>query len=229
MFLSITTKTPQPLSFQSRRRVRDICCVSKYLNIKCSLSKYHVRFRHGVAMTSRLLKNIGLFCRIQSLLWGPFAKETYVFREFTNRSQPTAKYHNFCRLNPTNSMDIRSGGGAFQTRSHLNLSSSITYAHIRTHHQFYHPHRTNSMCIDTCGVAFEILYHLRKFTNSIIYSSQNLSSICHELYDLKITIVPILSLKWHHTSGFRNALSSQHHELCPTTLTNSVIYMSRTL
>jgi len=35
---------------------------------------------YGVAMISRLLKNIGLFCRISSLLEGPVAKETYVFR-----------------------------------------------------------------------------------------------------------------------------------------------------
>ena len=40
----------------------------------------------GVAMISKLLKNIGLFCRISSLLKGSFAKETYVFREPTNRS-----------------------------------------------------------------------------------------------------------------------------------------------
>jgi len=37
---------------------------------------------------SRLLKFIGLFCRILCLLQGFFAKETYVFREPTNRSHP---------------------------------------------------------------------------------------------------------------------------------------------
>ena len=31
---------------------------------------------YGVATISRLLKMIGLFCRISSLLWGSFAKET---------------------------------------------------------------------------------------------------------------------------------------------------------
>jgi len=42
---------------------------------------------------SRLLKIkiIGLFCRIWSLLWGSFAKETYVFRESTNRSHPIGR------------------------------------------------------------------------------------------------------------------------------------------
>jgi len=41
---------------------------------------------YGVATISRLSKIIGLFCRIQSLLWGYFAKESYSFKEPTNRS-----------------------------------------------------------------------------------------------------------------------------------------------
>jgi len=41
-----------------------------------------------VATVSRLLKIIGLFCRIKSLLYGSFAKETYDFKEPTNRSHP---------------------------------------------------------------------------------------------------------------------------------------------
>ena len=45
----------------------------------CNTLQYTV-----TAMISRLLKNIGLFCRIQSLLQGSFAKETYVFREPSN-------------------------------------------------------------------------------------------------------------------------------------------------
>jgi len=43
---------------------------------------------YGVATISRLLKNIGLFCRISSLLLGSFAKETYIFKEPTNSSHP---------------------------------------------------------------------------------------------------------------------------------------------
>jgi len=34
---------------------------------------------------------IGLFCRIQSLLYGSFAKESYDFKESTNRSHPIVK------------------------------------------------------------------------------------------------------------------------------------------
>ena len=41
-----------------------------------------------VATSSRLLKIIGLLCRISSLLQGSFAKETYNFKEPTNRSPP---------------------------------------------------------------------------------------------------------------------------------------------
>jgi len=41
-------------------------------------------------MISRLLKKIDFFCRIKSLLQGSFAKETYVFREPTNRSHRIA-------------------------------------------------------------------------------------------------------------------------------------------
>jgi len=43
-----------------------------------------------VPSISRLLKNIGLFCRMSSLLQGSFAKEDYNFKEPTSRSHPIA-------------------------------------------------------------------------------------------------------------------------------------------
>jgi len=43
---------------------------------------------NGVATISRLLKIVGLFCRIQSLLQGSFAKQIYNFKEPTNGSHP---------------------------------------------------------------------------------------------------------------------------------------------
>jgi len=58
---------------------------------KCGFKKksvYHTRkswshssniYRYGVATVSRIDKVIGLFCRIQSLLWGSFAKKNYSF------------------------------------------------------------------------------------------------------------------------------------------------------
>ena len=45
---------------------------------------------YGLATISRLLKMIGLFCRISSLLYVSFAKETYNFKGPTHRSHPIA-------------------------------------------------------------------------------------------------------------------------------------------
>jgi len=49
------------------------------LEIQCHpvCNPLYVWVRYGVAMIGRLLKIIGLFCRISSLLYGSFAKETY--------------------------------------------------------------------------------------------------------------------------------------------------------
>jgi len=49
---------------------------------------------NGVATISRLLKIVGLFCRISSVLYGSFAKETYHFREPTDGSHPIATHTN---------------------------------------------------------------------------------------------------------------------------------------
>jgi len=46
---------------------------------------------YGVAAISRLLQIIDLFCRIQTLLYGSFAKESYNFKEPTNRSHPITR------------------------------------------------------------------------------------------------------------------------------------------
>ena len=44
------------------------------------------RNSYGVPTNSRLLKIVGLFCRISSLFQGSLAKETYCLKEPTNRS-----------------------------------------------------------------------------------------------------------------------------------------------
>jgi len=41
---------------------------------------------YGVATINRLLKIVGLFCKIPSFLYGSFAKETYNFKAPTDRS-----------------------------------------------------------------------------------------------------------------------------------------------
>jgi len=52
------------------------------------VAMYMYTHPYGVATISRLLKIIGLFCRISSLLQGSFAKATYNFKEPTYRSHP---------------------------------------------------------------------------------------------------------------------------------------------
>jgi len=71
---------------------------------------------YGVATISRLLKIIGLFCRISSLLQGSFAKETYNFKEPTNRSHPIS----------------REGRGVYQIKinRHTHTSSSPAPRHV---------------------------------------------------------------------------------------------------
>jgi len=54
----------------------------------CPLPLTSPIFDYGVPTISRLLKIIGPFCRISSLLKDSFAKETYNFKEPTNRSHP---------------------------------------------------------------------------------------------------------------------------------------------
>jgi len=44
---------------------------------------------YGVTTTSRINKIICLLCRIASVLWGSFAKETYNFIDPTNQSHPS--------------------------------------------------------------------------------------------------------------------------------------------
>jgi len=74
-----------------------MCVTSHIIVNKDGKESCHVRYlmgvpairnctNYGVATISRLLKIIGLFCRISSLSLGSFAKETYHFKEPTNRS-----------------------------------------------------------------------------------------------------------------------------------------------
>ena len=52
-----------------------------------------LRSLYGVATVIRIDKMIGLFCRILSLLYGSFGKETYNFIDPTNQSHPIAGYY----------------------------------------------------------------------------------------------------------------------------------------
>ena len=48
---------------------------------------------YGVATISRLLKIIGLFCRILSLLYGSFAKRPVILRSLRIEATPLLKIH----------------------------------------------------------------------------------------------------------------------------------------
>jgi len=80
---------------------------------------------------SRLLKINGLFRRISSLLHGSFAKETYNFKEPTNRGHPILMYETVVLF--------------FDS---LSLTHTYTYTYSCTH---THTHKT----VDT---AYLILY-----------------------------------------------------------------------
>jgi len=67
--------------------VRVCVCVCVF-SVSPASSVQRLLRKYGVATIRRLLKIIGLFCRISSLLWGSFAKETYHFKEHTKRSHP---------------------------------------------------------------------------------------------------------------------------------------------
>jgi len=57
---------------------------SKFRNRKGFAERF--KWDYAVASISRLLKTLGLFCRILFVLQGSFAKETYNFKEPTSRS-----------------------------------------------------------------------------------------------------------------------------------------------
>ena len=72
-----------------------------HITCQCAMAKEcysmrHVRWQwimsYGVATISRLLKIIGLFCRISSLLQGSFAEETYNFKEPIHHSHPIRQW-----------------------------------------------------------------------------------------------------------------------------------------
>ena len=73
--------------------------VHMYTIAATPVAKYCVCTQHNgyaVATISRLLKIIGLVCRMSSILQGSFAKEACNFTEPTNRSHPIMLLHVAC-------------------------------------------------------------------------------------------------------------------------------------
>jgi len=84
-----------------------------------------------VATISRLLKMIGLFCRILSLLWVSFAKETYHFKEPTNRSHPIRLYDHVMQVETSLSLSLSLSLASrrcvpLTLQSHLSLADGVS-------------------------------------------------------------------------------------------------------
>ena len=106
-------------------------------------------------MMSRLLKMIGLVCRVQSVLQGSFAKETYHFKEPTNRSQPNEldelSTHHIINSIITNSINHQHIANSIShlrdsmSYQHINstITNSMSYQHITN--SMSHQHITNSI------------------------------------------------------------------------------------
>ena len=67
-------------------------CVAVCCSVLCFVTNRYrsalAKETYEVATMNRFLKIVGLFCRISSLIEDSFAKETYNFKEPTNRSHP---------------------------------------------------------------------------------------------------------------------------------------------
>ena len=81
-----------PMSLRHPVVISSIHLSSPYMRGVDVYSRNFSKISYGVATISRLLKTIGLFCRISSLLQGSFAKKTYNFEASTHRSHPIAKF-----------------------------------------------------------------------------------------------------------------------------------------
>ena len=75
--------------------------VSFPLSLRQPVDDWHARAHYGLPIIIRLLKIIGLSCRIFSLYYGSLAKETYNFKEPTNRSHAKAFLIENSNLNST--------------------------------------------------------------------------------------------------------------------------------
>jgi len=100
-----------------------------------------------MATIRRLLKIIGLFVRISSLLSGSFAKETYNFKEPTNRSHPIVWCMYIYVCLHALSLSVFFTTDTIANYRHLRLCArefAVYYVHTRTHTQATHIHKINA-------------------------------------------------------------------------------------
>jgi len=70
--------------------------ISRYIRVSCYIHNC-VYVSYGVATVSRIDKITGLFCRISSILYVSFAKETYNLIDPTNQSHPIVCIRIICK------------------------------------------------------------------------------------------------------------------------------------
>jgi len=133
-------------------------------NIICMVSRTHYFAEtfcwhgfcwYGVATITRLLKIVVLFCRESSLLHGFFAKETYDFKDPTNRSHPICVWERvsgiwICKVN-------RDNMSYYDTLQHT--------AHI-------------DMCVRTCEFCMN-MYDEVKFIGKICHTATHCGTLQH--------------------------------------------------
>jgi len=94
----------------------------------------------GVATNSRLLKIIGLFAEYRSLLKGSFAKESYNFKEPTNRSHPIVDATTYERVRGTYEWVMLCMHELWNI-----WMSHVKHEWVTSHHQFVRVERTSEL------------------------------------------------------------------------------------
>ena len=83
--------------FEKKPLIIGLFCGKWPIKIRHLMGLRHPVVRsYRVSMISRLLQIIGLFCKISSLLWGIFARETCNFEEATNCIHSICLYYISC-------------------------------------------------------------------------------------------------------------------------------------
>ena len=108
---------------------------------------------YGVATISRLLKMIRLFCRISSLLYGSFAKETYNFKEPTSHSHPIPRTFAYIRTRK----DVWSCACGFAHSLIMELIENMVYCTCRVMHVLVRMHDYGCMHV---GVQLHVQLHM---------------------------------------------------------------------
>jgi len=151
----------------------------------------HISFTYGVATISRMLKNIGLFCKRDLQKRPIFCKETYIFKHPTHRSHPIS----------------------FMYRPYIIHISSIHYPYIIS--LFILIHAYTSIYIHIHPYT-SIYIHIHPYTSIHHPQIIHISFIHHPLnYRSLLQKSPIKEMREHlyiiRTSSMHHPYTSEHH------------------